>query len=120
MIYAAIAAVIFALGFGAGIKVHSTMDRAEQAAQLEQQVKERAIQAQRVDQAAQRHEQFKAAALVRERVVIKEVERVVQTPVYRNKCIDADGLRILAADIAARTAPSEPAPAVPAASGPRL
>ena len=117
-IYAAIAAVIFALGTALGIKIHATMDAAQHARELEQAHKEAARRVERVDNAAIQHEKFKAATDARERTVIQEVERVVQVPVYRNECFDADGLRILAADIAARSAASEPAPAVPGASAP--
>ena len=115
-IYAAIAAIIFALGAATGVKVHATMDAAQHARELEQAHKEAARRVERVDNAAIQHEKFKAATDARERTVIQEVERVVQVPVYRNECFDADGLRILAADIAARSAASEPAPAVPGAS----
>lgn len=117
-LYAAIAAAIFALGVAAGIKAHSVMDRAALATELEQNAKEAARRADRVDAAAAGHEQFKAAAAVREQVVIKEVERVVERPVYRASCLDDDGLRIIAADIAARRAAGQPAPAVPGASSP--
>lgn len=55
---------------------------------------------------------------VRERVVVKEVERVLEKPMYRSVCLDDDGLRILADDIAASNARRELEPPVPAASSP--
>lgn len=44
--------------------------------------------------------------------ITKEVERVVEKPVYLAQCFDADGLRVLNAAITG-TAPGQPAPAVP-------
>lgn len=114
-LYAAVLTVVFVLGAATGAKIHAVMDRALRATELEQQHKEAVRQLERVDSAATQHEKFRTVAAARERAVIQEVERVVQVPVYRNECFDAAGLRILAADIAARSA-SEPAPAVPGAS----
>jgi hypothetical protein len=55
---------------------------------------------------------------VRERVVAKRVMDVLEKPVYRNECLDDDGLRLLADDIAASNARRQLGPALPGASGP--
>lgn len=75
----------------------------------------------RGDAAAARYAAGQAAHQARERIVIQEVQRIVERPVYAGTCFDADGLRIIADDIAGRAAPaaSSPAPAVPHAARPR-
>lgn len=62
------------------------------------------------------YQQGEAAAEIREREVIKEVIRVVQKPVYREQCLDDDGMRIIAADIQAANARRGLGPALPASS----
>lgn len=78
------------------------------------------LRAKRVDSAAEALEQKEASTAIRWRTVTKEVAHVVEKPVYRNVCLDDDGLRLIAAEVGARSA-SQPAAAVPAAaaSGPR-
>lgn len=58
------------------------------------------------------------ARLTRERhVITQEVDRVVERPIYRDGvCLDADGLRLVAAAAAGAASAGEPTPAVPAAS----
>lgn len=58
------------------------------------------------------------ARLVRKRQVItQEVDRVVERPIYRDGvCLDADGLRLVAAAVDPAASAGEPAPALPAAS----
>lgn len=60
-----------------------------------------------------------AKADERESEVIKEVVRVISQPVYRERCLDDDGMRIIAADIQAANARRGIAPALPAASSPK-
>lgn len=72
----------------------------------------------RADQAADRHEVAKAAIEVRYQTIEKEVQHVVEKPVYRNVCLDDDGLRVLGAALAGPAgAASQPARSVSAAGG---
>jgi hypothetical protein len=113
-VYVAIALGLIISGFTGGWKVRDWKSAKDDQARTEQTAKETAIRAQRIDTAAVSHEDFKVRASVRERIVVKEVDRVIKEPVYLNECIDDDGLRILASDIAARTlAPSVSASGVP-------
>lgn len=57
-----------------------------------------------------------ASAAEREPAVIQEVIRVVSKPVYRGRCLDDDGLRIIAADIQAANARRGLATALPASA----
>lgn len=108
-----IAAIIAAMGFAGGWEVRAWKAGSDHSAQVEAAARETMRRIEHVDIAANGHEEFKQTAAARERVVIKEVERVIEKPVYRNSCFDADGLRIIAADIAARDPASKPAPTVP-------
>lgn len=115
----AVAAMLFAAGLGTGWQTRDWKADSDELASVERQRKLEMRQRDKIDVAATAHEVTRAAAAERERVVVKEVERVVQRPVYRNGvCLDDDGLRIIAADIAARTG-GQPAPALRAASAPR-
>jgi len=115
-LFFALALVIAA--FSGGWVVRDWKAGADMADVLAQAAKDQAARRSQVDAAAAGHEKYRKAAAARERVVIKEVERVVEKPVYLNTCFDDAGLQLLAADIAARTAPSEPAPTVPGAADP--
>ena len=110
-LFFALALVIAA--FSGGWVVRDWKAGADMADVLAQAAKDQAARRAQVDAAAAGHEKYRKAAAARERVVIKEVERVIEKPVYNNLCFEPDGLRIIAQDIAARTAPSEPAPTVP-------
>ena len=70
--------------------------------------------------ASTRYEGRRAERQQHARVITKEIDRVVEKPVYRDGlCLDADGLRVLSAAIAGTTDSGQPAPAVPTASAPR-
>jgi hypothetical protein len=49
------------------------------------------------------------------RTIARDVEKVVTRDVYRNVCLDADGVRIINDALAGRASPSEPAATMPAA-----
>ena len=119
MIWAYVGGAALVLGFGTGWKVRDWKADAAEKARLEAVLKTKEENATKVDAAAVKFEDRKAKVAARERVVIKEVERVVEKPVYRNICVDSDGLRILADDVAASNTGRELAPAVPAASSPQ-
>ena len=113
-----IAAGIFVAGGAAGIKWHAGQDAiAENARQVNQRAVER-LQRQNTDTAAERHEKVKAEIEVRYETITKEVQHVVEKPVYRNVCLDDDGLRVLGAALAGPAGvASQPARAVSAPVG---
>jgi len=61
----------------------------------------------------------KADAELRETEVVKEVVRVVSKPVYLERCLDDDGLRIVQSDIAYANAQRGVAAALPASAASR-
>lgn len=104
-----------AMGTAGGWKARDWKAGADDKARMEAEAESARLRARQVDSAAQALEVNKAAAEVRWRTVTKEVERVVEKPVYRSACFDDDGLRLIANETAARAA-SQPAPAVPSAA----
>ncbi|MDQ8951928.1 hypothetical protein RFH42_03035 [Acinetobacter rudis] len=49
----------------------------------------------KVNQASTDYEKLKSEQRVKNEVVIKEVQKIIDRPVYRNICIDDDGVRQL-------------------------
>jgi hypothetical protein len=99
---------------GAGAwQVQNWRHGALEAERLEQTAKEQARRVDRIDGAAAGHERDKAEIRTEFITITEEVERVVEKPVYRDVCLDADGLRVLSDAIAGAGAAGEPARAVP-------
>lgn len=112
---AAIAAAAFAGGWSAqGWR----RDAAElQAAQARRDTADetRRLLARTATAAATNHEQFKGRERVIYQTITQAVDRIVDRPVYRSACFDADGLRHLNSAITGRAADPapQPGPAVP-------
>lgn len=78
-------------------------------------VKEREL-ADQIKGVADEYEAGKAGREQAQREVRIETQRIIERPVYRNVCLDADGVRVTASAVrAANGEPSEPAGAVPEA-----
>ena len=107
-------------GFAAGVKYHAGQDAIkENARQVNQRATER-LQRQNSNTAAVAHESDKVRIETEYRDVIKEVQRVVEKPVYRNVCLDPDGLSVIGDALArAYNDPGEPGNAVPKAATPK-
>lgn len=116
MIYTHLAAALVSAGlaFTAGWQVRAWKADADKVEQMRADDRTALNRAQRGDASAVAHEGTKARLQRQDAVLVKEIERVVEKPVYRAECVDADGLRIIAAALAGSAAdPGEPAPAVP-------
>ena len=111
---------VFVGGMMAGIKWHAGQDAIkEHARQVNQRATER-LQRQNSNTAAVAHESDKVRIETEYRDVIKEVQRVVEKPVYRNVCLDPDGLSVIGDALArAYNDPGEPGNAVPKAATPK-
>ena len=116
-VQAVLAAIIFASGVVGGIKWQIGIVASRDLAATKEAFRKAEIRTAAVDSAAVKHEQFKTKIEIREVQVLKEVDRVVENIAYSASCLDNDGLRIIAEDIAARHLASEPATAVPAPAG---
>lgn len=108
-----LAALIFAAGAAGGIKWHAGQDAIKENARLQEIDRQRRQDEKRVDSAAAGHEADKGAIRTQWLTITEEVERVVEKPIYRDVCLDVDGLRVLSDAIAPRAAASQPARAVP-------
>lgn len=95
-------------GFGAGWTTHSWKVGSAQAVELKAEAKATVQETARVDVVAEKHEATKTVLRTRERVILQEVERVVEKPVYRNVCFDDDGMRKLAKAVAPTSQPTDP------------
>jgi hypothetical protein len=71
------------------------------------------LRARVADTASVSHEDFKEKERVVYQVITQTVDKIIERPVYRNVCLDADGLRSLNDAIrGSNTGTSKPAPAV--------
>lgn len=114
MLMAIAAAVIATSSFLAGDKWRSGIVAARDLKAVQEVARVQILRADRADQAAERHEVAKAKIEVRYETITKEVQHVVEKPVYRNICFDDDGLRVIrdALATASASAASEPARSV--------
>ena len=112
---AAGAALVLTLGTGwwlRGLQVKAaTVDQTKAQAHADVQ------QAQRTSEAVQQHAQVKTETEIRYVTVTREVEKLVERPVYLQQCLDDDGLRALNAQIAGADAPGS-GPSLPEAGHP--
>lgn len=113
--YVATALVAAALSFGGAWKVQNWRHDAMEKERIENEAELQRIKARRVDVAAVAHEVFKEKERVVYEVITQTVDKIVERPVYRNVCLDDDGLRALNSAVTGTQPSSEPAPAV---SGP--
>jgi hypothetical protein len=118
-VYIVAAGLIFASGVGVGVKWEKGQQAVRDTQAREQADEVRRQQLRGVDTAAEGHENDKAAIQTVFRTITKEVEHVVEKPVYRNVCIDPDGLRVANRAIAGAAAASGPAPALRGSSATR-
>ena len=107
-------------GFAAGVKWHAGQDAiAEQARQVNQRADER-LRRQNANTAAVAYEGDRVRIEKEFVPITQEVERVVEKPVYRNVCLDPDGLSVIGDALArAYNDPGEPGNAVPKAATPK-
>lgn len=114
MIYTHVAAALASLAIGFTVAWwvqgwrHDSMELQRQEAARESG----RLAARAADAASERHEADKAALRAEFKPIYKEVEVVVQKPVYRNVCLDADGLRLIERALRGPGAAGQPAPAV--------
>lgn len=104
--------VMFVAGAAGGVRWQIGIVAARDLRAVQENARVQILRADRADQAAERHETAKADIQVIYETIEKEVRHVVEKPVYRNICLDDDGLRVLSAAINGDNAAGKPAPAV--------
>ena len=102
------------LAFGAGWWLRGLQVKAAMVKQTQAQAQADVQQAQRTSEAVQTHAEAKVKTEIRYVTTVKEVEKLVERPVYLERCMDDDGLRVLNAQILGTNSPS-PGPALPEA-----
>lgn len=96
LIWAALAAAFL---FGAGWWLKGLQVKVSIVAQTKAQAKADIQQAQRTSDVVQTHAQAQVQTEIRYVTVTKEVEKLVERPVYLERCMDDDGLRAINAQI---------------------
>ena len=96
------AGVALALAFGTGWWLRGLQVKAATVDQTQAQARADVQQAQRTSEAVQQHAQVKTETGIRYVTTVKEVEKLVERPVYLERCMDDDGLATLNAQIQRR------------------
>ena len=113
----AAAGAALVLAFGTGWWLRGLQVKAAMVKQTQAQAQADVQQAQRTSEAVQTHAKVKTETEIRYVTVTREVEKLVDRPVYLERCMDDDGLRVLNAQILG-TNPPGPGPALPEAGHP--
>ena len=100
-------------GFAAGNKYQHGVQAQRELAARQSADKIHARQLDRSDEAAGGFEADKTKIRTQFLTITKEVERVVEKPMYRDVCFDDDGLRLIRTAIDPTIPAGQPAPAVP-------
>ncbi len=115
---AAGALAIAAASFTAGWQVQGWRHDANELERQQQAAQDARAAVRRIDVAAEGYEARREAARSHDEAKQQEVIRVITKTEYRDRCLDDDGMRILADDLDASDARRGVAPAVPSASAP--
>ena len=94
--------VALVLAFGAGWWLRGLQVKAATVDQTKAQAQADVQQAQRTSEAVQTHAKVKTETEIRYVTVTREVEKLVERPVYLERCMDDDGLATLNAQIQRR------------------
>jgi hypothetical protein len=96
----ATALVVGSMAGWAGWTAKSWQTGRQDAQRIERQARDTLRQIERAQQAADTFTQEQQNAEPTRQTIVRTVEKIVQRPVYRNVCLDADGLQQLGAAIA--------------------
>jgi hypothetical protein len=102
---------VLAIGFAAGWVTHGWKTDSQKLQTVETTVAQ-------VDNAAEKHEAARVQIRTQFRTIYRDVEKIIDRPVYHSACLDDDGLRQLQRAISGDTAASKPAGPVPEAERP--
>lgn len=114
IVYGILALVVLVTLAGIGRSIYNAGGDSVRVEWEEANRLQREAEAKQAEQASTKLEASREKAKVVYRTITKEVDKVVTRDVYRNVCLDADGLRIAAAairgEIAAPKQPDKPVP----------
>lgn len=106
--YVATGLIALVLGFGSGWKTQGWRWDASEKQRIEQEAKERQRQLERAHASSSVFESKRSANETKYRTVTVTVKEIVDRPVYRNICLDDDGLRVINDQISISTNPGKP------------
>lgn len=89
------AALVAAFSFGAGWKVQGWRCDAANNAAIKAAIAAKNAAQGKVNEAAKTYEVKREQARIEYREITKTVDKIVDRPVYLNRCLDDDGLRVL-------------------------
>ena len=112
-VQAVIAAIIFAAGGAAGIKWHAGLDAIAENKRIAATQEINRENAALLNRTSTNFEKARTQNDTRTRTITVEVDKIIERPVFRNVCIDSDGLRLLNNQIRRDTTTSQPGSAVP-------
>lgn len=112
-VYAAASLAMLAAGATAGWQVQGWRHARLEAQRLEAEAETQRLRARSAAVASAGHETDREQIQVEFQTITREVERVVEKPVYRNVCLDADGLRLVERAVRGGAATGEPGDALP-------
>lgn len=98
-----VAAVLMLASFGAGWQVQAWRWKAAESAQIEQANAALVAEQKRSAEASRGYQEQLAKVKAKTRVIVNEVNREIEKPVYRDCVIPADGMRLLDQAIEANT-----------------
>lgn len=105
-IYAIVAAFLFASGAASGVKLTSDHYKAAELDQQKQYAADLEAAMKRQVDASQHLEEQKAQQQVVYQTITKTVDRIVEKPVYKNVCLDTDGVAAANAALAGLSKPT--------------
>lgn len=112
-VYTAAALALLTAGAVAGWQVQGWRHGRIEAARLEHEAEVRRLNERGAHAASAGYEADRELVRVEFQTITREVDRVVEKPVYRNVCLDADGLQLLERATRGSAATGEPGDAVP-------
>lgn len=112
-VQAALAAIIFAAGGWAGMEWHAGQDAIAENKRIAATQEINRENAALLNRTSTNFEQDRSKNETRANTITVEVDKIIERPVFRNVCIDADGLRLLNSQIRRDTTTGQPGSAVP-------
>lgn len=109
----ALAGMLFAAGGASGIKWHAGQDSIAEVKRIKAATELTQENERLANRAATSFEKDRTQNATRTRTITVEVDKIIDRPVYRNVCLDTDGLQLIAAAIGRRDPASQPGHAVP-------
>ena len=107
------AAIAAAVAFGGAWKIQDWRHDAAELARVTAQQEITQENARLANRAATGFEKDRTKNETRTRTITIEVDKIIDRPVYRNVCLDTDGLQLIAAAIGRRDPTSQPGHALP-------